>query len=84
MILVEFVVKFMFLFVRTSTSGFENYPELYSSGKFSILAKNWISFKLHLIDPKFNGDHESLVYFYGSSMVKALSLTSGTLPENLH
>jgi hypothetical protein len=81
-ILVEFVVKFMFCFVRARTSGFENYPEL--SGKFSILAKNWISFKLYLIDPKFNGDHESLVYFYGSSMVKALSLTSGTLPENLH
>jgi hypothetical protein len=25
-----------------------------------------------------------LVYFVGSSMVKALSLTSGILPENLH
>jgi hypothetical protein len=27
-ILVKFVVKFMFFFVRTRTSGFDNYPEL--------------------------------------------------------
>jgi hypothetical protein len=76
----------MFCFVRFSTSGFENFPELYtgSSGKFSILAKFWISFKLHWIDPKFHVDHEYLVYLVGSSMVVALSLTSGTLPENLH
>jgi hypothetical protein len=70
----------MFSFVRTRTSGFQNFP---SSGKFSILAKFWILFKSHLIDPKFDGDHEYLVYFVGSSMVKALSLTSGILPENL-
>jgi hypothetical protein len=74
----------MFVFVRTRTSGFENDPELYSSGKFSILAKFWISFKSYLIDPKFHGDHDYLVYFYGSSMVKSLSLTSGIVPENLH
>jgi hypothetical protein len=41
----------MFLFVRTRTSGFENFPEL----KFEI------SFKSHLIDPKFHGDHEYVV-----------------------
>jgi hypothetical protein len=58
--------------------------QLYVSGKFSILAKFWISFKLHLIDPKFHVDHEYLVYLVGSSMVEALSLTSGILPENLH
>jgi hypothetical protein len=56
----------------------------YSSGKLSILAKFWISFKSHLIDPKFHVDHEYLVYFDDSSMVKALSLTSGILPGNLH
>jgi hypothetical protein len=28
-IFVKFVVKFMFSFVRTRTSGFENVPELY-------------------------------------------------------
>jgi hypothetical protein len=61
------------------TSGFENFPEL-----FSVLAKKWISFKIQQIDPKFHGDHEYLVYFDGSSMDKALSPTSGTLPENLH
>ncbi len=72
MILVKFVVKFMFFVVRTRTSGFK------------ILAKFWISLKSHLIDPKFHGDHEYLVYFDGSSMVKALSLTSGIVPENLH
>jgi hypothetical protein len=48
------------------------------------LAKFWISFKLHVIDPNFHGDHEYLVNFDGSLMVKALSLTSGILPENLH
>jgi hypothetical protein len=48
------------------------------------LTKFWISLKLHLIDPKFHVDHEYLVYFYDSLMVKALSLTSGILPENLH
>ncbi|EFX82828.1 hypothetical protein DAPPUDRAFT_240833 [Daphnia pulex] len=32
-----------------------------SSGKFSILAKNWISFESHLIDPKFHGDHKYVV-----------------------
>jgi hypothetical protein len=66
----------MYVFLRTRTSGFENFPEL--------LTKFWISLKLHLIDPKFDGNHEYLVYFVGSSMVKALSLTSGILPENLH
>jgi hypothetical protein len=50
----------MLFFVRTRTSGFENYPELYS-GKFSILAKFWISFKSHLIDPKCHGVHEYVV-----------------------
>jgi hypothetical protein len=35
--------------------------QLYVSGKFSILAKFWISFKSHLIDPKFYGDHEYVV-----------------------
>jgi hypothetical protein len=74
----------MYFFVRFRTSGVENFPELYSSGKFSILAKFWISFKSHLIDPKFHGDHEYLVYFVGSPMVEALSSTSGILPENLH
>jgi hypothetical protein len=64
----------MFCFLRTRTSGFENFPELYSSGKFWILAKFWISFKLHLIDPKFHGDHEYVVYFDDSSMVEALWL----------
>jgi len=77
------VVKFTFVFVRTRTSGFENYAE-HSSGKISILTKFWISFKLHLIDPKFHVDHEFLVYLVDSSMVKELSLTSGILPENLH
>jgi hypothetical protein len=37
-----------------------------------------------MVDHKFHGDHEYLVYFVGCSMVKALSLTSGILPENLH
>jgi hypothetical protein len=73
----------MFSFVRFRTSGFENFPDL-SSGKFSILAKIWISFKSHLIEPKSHVDHEYLVYLVGSSMVEALSLTSGKLPENLH
>jgi hypothetical protein len=50
---------------------------------FQQIFKFWILFKSHLIDPKFDGDHEYLVYFVGSSMVKALSLTSGILPENL-
>jgi hypothetical protein len=70
----------MFFFVRTRTSSFKNYPE----GKFLILAKFWISLKSHLIDPKFHGDHDCLVYFDESSMVKLPSLTSGILPENLH
>jgi hypothetical protein len=48
--------------------------QLYVSGKFSILAKFWISFKSHLIDPKFHGDHEYAVYFDDSSMVEALWL----------
>jgi hypothetical protein len=73
----------MFFFVRTRTSGFENDPEL-SSGKISILTKFWILFKLQMINPNFHVDHEYLVYFVDSSMVKALSLTSGLLPENLH
>jgi hypothetical protein len=65
------------------------YPKIvqnckFSSGKFSILTKFWISFKLHLNDPKSHGDYEYLVYLVGSSMAKALSLTSGILPENLH
>jgi hypothetical protein len=72
----------MYFFVRFRTSGFENFPELYSSGKFSILAKNWISFKTYQIDPKFHGDHEYMVYFDDSSTVEELSLTSGILPEN--
>jgi hypothetical protein len=58
--------------------------QLYVSGKISILTKFWNSFKLHLIDPKFHVDHEYLVCVDDSSMVKALSLTSGILPENLH
>jgi hypothetical protein len=66
----------MIFFVRFRTSGVENFPEL--------LTKFWISFKLQLIDPKFHGDHEYLVYFVGSSTVKALLLISGLLPENLH
>ncbi len=81
--LVKFVVKFMLFLVRFRTSGFENFPE-HSSGKFSILTKIWISFNLQLIDPKFHVDQEYLVYLVGSSMVEALSLTSGILPENLH
>jgi hypothetical protein len=60
----------MFLFVRTRTSGFENYPE--RSGKLSILVKFWISFDSHQIDPKFHGDYEYLVEIDDSSMVKAL------------
>jgi hypothetical protein len=58
--------------------------QFYVSGKFSILAKFWISFKFDLIDPKFHVDPEYLVYLVGSSMVQALSTTSGILPENLH
>ena len=73
----------MFCFVRFRTSGFENFPELYS-GKFSILAKFSISFKLDLINPKFHVDHEYLVYLVGSSMVEAVMTTSGILPKNLH
>jgi hypothetical protein len=46
----------------------------YSSGKFSILAKFWISFKSQLIDPKFHGDHEYVGYFDDSSMVEELWL----------
>jgi hypothetical protein len=48
----------MFLVLGTRTSGFKNFP---SSGKFSILAKFWISFKSDQIDPKFHGDHEYMV-----------------------
>jgi hypothetical protein len=55
-----------------------------NSGKFVILTTFWISLKLHLIDPKFHGDHKYLVYFVDSSIVEAVSLTSGILPENLH
>ena len=58
--------------------------QFYVSGKFSNLTKFWISFKFQLIDPKFHGDHEYLVYLVDSLMVKALSLTSGILPGNLH
>jgi len=47
---------------------------IYSSGFFSILAKFWISFKTHQIDPKFHGDHEYLVYFGDSSTVEELLL----------
>jgi hypothetical protein len=43
-----------------------------------------VSFELHIIDLKFNEDHEKFIYFADSSVVKALSLTSGILPENLH
>ncbi len=69
----------MFSFIRTRTSGFKNFP----AGKFSILPKFWILFKSHQIDPKFHVDHEYLVYFHDSSMVKALSLISGIVLENL-
>jgi hypothetical protein len=58
--------------------------QFYVSGKFSIWTKFWISLNVHLIDPKFYVDYEYLVYFDDSSMVKALSLTSGILPGNLH
>ena len=77
----------MYFFVRIRTSGFSKKPELnisYSSCFFSILAKSWISFKINPMDPKFYVDHEYLVYFVDSSMVEALSLTSGLLPENLY
>ncbi|EFX82167.1 hypothetical protein DAPPUDRAFT_101612 [Daphnia pulex] len=50
-----------------------------SSGKFSILAKFWISFETHLIDPKFHGDHEYVAYFDHSSMVEALWLLPAML-----
>jgi hypothetical protein len=56
----------MLSFLRIRTSGFENFPEL--------LAKFWISFKSHLIDPKFHGDHEYVVKFDDSSMVEELWL----------
>jgi hypothetical protein len=56
----------------------------YSSGKFSILAKFWISLKTYQIDPKFHGDHENLVRFEDNPTVEELLLTSGILPENLH
>jgi hypothetical protein len=48
--------------------------QLYVSGKFSILAKFWISFKTYQIDPKFHGDHEYLVYFDDRSTVEELLL----------
>jgi hypothetical protein len=70
----------MYVFVLPVSKIFLNY----SSGKFSILAKFWISLKSPLIDPKFHEDHEYLVDLVDSSMVKALSLTSGLLPENFH
>ena len=55
---------------------------IYSSGFFSILAKKWISFKTYQIDPKFDGDHEYLVYFDDSSTVEELCyfrFTSGKI-----
>jgi ABC-type polysaccharide transport system permease subunit len=75
-ILVKFVVKFMF-FLYVPVLPVSIIILNYSSGKFSILTKTWISIKLHLIDPKFHGDHEYWGYLVGSLMVKALSLTSG-------
>ncbi len=80
----------MFYFSFLRTSGLPpNRPKsriflnssLNCSGKISIFTKFWISFKLHLTDPKFHGDHEYLVYLFGSSMVEPLSLTSGILPK---
>ncbi len=62
----------MYFFVRFRTSGFENFPELYSSGKFSILAKFWNSFKSHAIVSKFHGDNEYVVSFDDSSVVEVL------------
>jgi hypothetical protein len=47
----------MYVFVLPVLKIFLNY----CSGKFSILAKIWISFKSHLLDPKFHGDHEYVV-----------------------
>ena len=39
-----------------------------------ILAMSWISFKLHQIQPKFDGDHESVSYFDLTSIVEELSV----------
>ncbi len=46
MILVKFVVKFMFCFVRFRTSGFENFPELQSRLKVSIRVAQKYAFLL--------------------------------------
>jgi hypothetical protein len=42
-------------------------------------AMSWISFKIHLIHPKFDGDHESVSYFDLSSIVEEISVCSGVL-----
>ena len=60
----------MYVFVLPVLKIFLNY----SSGKFSILAKFWISFKLYWIDPKFHVDREYLVYLVGSSMLRRYRL----------
>jgi len=33
----------------------------YSSENFSILSKSWISFKIQLSLPEFDGDHENIM-----------------------
>jgi hypothetical protein len=43
---------------------------------------SWISFKLHLIHPKFDGDHESVSYFDLSSIVEEISVC-GVLPAKI-
>ena len=43
---------------------------------------SWISFKLHHIDPKFDGDHESVSYFDLSSIVEEISVC-GVLPAKI-
>ena len=35
----------------------------YSSENFSILTKSWISFKIQLSLPEFDGDYENVNYF---------------------
>ncbi len=55
------------------------YPKIvqnckFSSGKFSILTKFWISFKLHLIDTKSHGDHEYLVFWSAAQWLRRYRL----------
>ena len=53
-------IQLMFPFKKFKNRRKSTY---YSSENFSILTKSWISFKIQLSLPEFDGDYENVNYF---------------------